>query len=72
MDFNEILNDAKKLADEHPEQAKEALDKAEGIVNERTGGKYTGEVTKGEDALEGQFGPSRRQPEGSVTRCSRG
>jgi hypothetical protein len=62
MNFNEIVNDAKKLADEHPEQAKEALDKAEGIVNERTGNKYTDQVTKGEDAVEGQLGLPADKP----------
>ena len=64
MNFNEIVNDAKKLADEHPEQAKEALDKAEGIVNERTGNKYTDQVTKGEDAVEGQLGLPADNPTG--------
>ena len=64
MNFDEIVNDAKKLADEHPEQAKEALDKAEGIVNERTGNKYTDQVTKGEDAVEGQLGLPADKPMG--------
>lgn len=56
MDFNEIVDDAKKLAGEHPEQAKEALDKAEGILDERTGGKFTDQIKQGEQTVEGQLG----------------
>ncbi len=56
MDFNEILDEAKKLAGEHPDQAKSALDKAEGLLDERTGGKFADQIKKGGDALEGQLG----------------
>ena len=56
MDFNEIVDKAKKLAGEHPEQAKQALEKAEGILDERTGGKFSDQITKGGDAVEGQLG----------------
>ncbi|MGO4598515.1 antitoxin [Terrabacter sp. 2RAF25] len=56
MDFNEIVDQAKNLAGEHPEQAKEALEKAEGILDERTGGKFTDQISKGGDAVEGQLG----------------
>lgn len=56
MDFNEILNEAKKVADEHPDQAKAALEKAEGILDERTGGKFADEIKKGGDAVEGRLG----------------
>ncbi|MBB4689851.1 MULTISPECIES: antitoxin [Actinomycetes] len=56
MDFNEILDEAKKLAGEHPEQAKAALDKAEGILDERTGGKFADQIKKGGDAVGGQLG----------------
>lgn len=56
MDFNEIVDEAKKLADDHPEQAKAALDKAEEILDERTGGKFTDQIHQGGDALEGQLG----------------
>lgn len=56
MDFNEIVDKAKDLAGEHPEQAKEALDKAEGILDEKTGGKYTDQLKQGEETVEGQLG----------------
>lgn len=56
MGFKEILNHAKKLVDEHPDQAKAALEKAEGILDERTGGKFADEIKKGGDSIEGQLG----------------
>lgn len=56
MKFNELLDQAKKLAGKHPDQAKAALDKAEGILDERTGGKFTGQIKEGGDAVEGQLG----------------
>jgi hypothetical protein len=56
MDFNEIVDEAKKLAGEHPEQAKEALEKAEDILDERTGGKFSDQIEQGGDAVEGQLG----------------
>lgn len=55
MDFNEMVNDAKKLASEHPDQAKAALDKGEGLIDERTGGKFADQVKQGGDAVEGQL-----------------
>ncbi|EWT06038.1 MULTISPECIES: antitoxin [Intrasporangiaceae] len=64
MDFNEIVDQAKKLAGEHPEQAKAALEKAEGILDERTGGKFTDQITKGGDAIEGQLGLQPDNPTG--------
>ena len=63
MDFNKIVDEAKKLAGEHPEQAKEALDKAENILDERTGGKFTDQIHQGGDTVEGQLGlPADDQP----------
>ncbi|MEP7368225.1 MAG: antitoxin [Dermatophilaceae bacterium] len=56
MDFNELLDDAKKLAGQHPDQAEAVLDKAEGILDERTGGKFADQIKKGGDAVEGQLG----------------
>ncbi|GAB3448889.1 hypothetical protein GCM10027517_34460 [Phycicoccus ginsengisoli] len=62
MDFNEIVDEAKKLAGEHPEQAKAALDKAEEILDERTGGRFDDQIKKGGDAVEGQLGLSPDSP----------
>ena len=59
MDFNELLNEAEKVAGEHPDQAKTALDKAEGVLDARTGGKFADQITKGGDVVEGQLGLPR-------------
>ena len=56
MDFNEIVDEAKQLASEHPDQAHAALEKAEGLLDERTGGQFTDQIHQGGDALEGQLG----------------
>ena len=56
MDFNKIVDSAKKLVGEHPDQAKAALDKAEGLIDEKTGGKFTDKIKQGEAAVEGQLG----------------
>ena len=56
MDFNEHRDEAKKLAGQHPDHAKTVLDKAEGILDERTGGKFADQIKKGGDAVEGQLG----------------
>jgi hypothetical protein len=58
MDFNEIVDEAKQLASDHPDQAKAVLDQAEGILDERTGGQFADQIHQGGDALEGQLGLS--------------
>ena len=56
MNFDDIVNEAKKIVSTHPEQAKAAMTKAEALLDEKTGGKYTDQIHKGGDALEGQLG----------------
>ena len=56
MDFNDMVDEAKQLASEHPDQAKAVLDQAEGVLDERTGGQFTDQIHQGSDALEGQLG----------------
>jgi hypothetical protein len=56
VDFNEMVDEAKQLAADHPDQAKIVLDKAEGILDERTGGQFTDHIHQGGDALEGKLG----------------
>lgn len=51
-----MLDEAKQLATDHPDQAKTVLDKAEGILDERTGSQFTDQIHQGGDALEGQLG----------------
>jgi hypothetical protein len=64
MDFNEIVDKAKSLAGEHPEQAKEALEKAEDLLDSHTGGQFTDQINAGGDAVEGQLGLPADNPDG--------
>ena len=50
------IDKAKDFIKGHPEQARDALEKAEDLVNERTGGKYSEQVDQGSDALGDQLG----------------
>ncbi|GAA6527349.1 antitoxin [Intrasporangium sp. DVR] len=50
------IDKAKDFIKGHPEQAKDALEKAEDLINERTGGKYAEHVDQGSDALGEQLG----------------
>lgn len=45
------IDKAKDFIKGHPEQAKDALQKAEDLINERTGGKYAEHVDQGSDAI---------------------
>lgn len=56
MDVNDMLNKAKELAGEHSDQAQEYLGKAEDLVNEKTGGQYSDQVSQGADFVKGQLG----------------
>lgn len=51
-----FIEKGKELISEHPDQAKEGLEKLEGILDERTGGKYTDQLKQGEKMVSGQFG----------------
>ncbi|MDV3222508.1 antitoxin, partial [Intrasporangium sp.] len=62
------IDKAKDFIKGHPEQARDALEKAEDLVNERTGGKYAEQVDRGSDALGEQLGlPPEAVSEGTVT-----
>jgi hypothetical protein len=54
--MSEFMDQAKKLASEHSEQADEALDKAAEMAGEKTGGKYDSQIQAGEDKVEGYLG----------------
>ncbi|MCX5607571.1 antitoxin [Streptomyces sp. NBC_00047] len=51
-----ILDKAKELLHGHSKQAKQASDAAEQQINQRTGGKYTGQVDQGQQQVEKQLG----------------
>ena len=52
MDFDKI----KQLASEHPDQLDQGIDKGGDLLDEKTGGKYAGQVDQGQEAIRGRFG----------------
>ena len=63
-----IFDKAKDLAASNPDKANEFIDKAGDMVDEKTGGKYTGQVDQGQDLLRGHLGTEQAEappaPEG--------
>ena len=55
-EFSGFEDDAKKFADEHPQQADQALDKVGDMVNQDTGNKFSGEIDTGEQKAESYLG----------------
>jgi len=53
--LDDAVDKAKDLAGDHPDQVSDGLEKAEGLINEKTGGKFEdqldGGVDKAKDAL---------------------
>ncbi|GAB3581102.1 antitoxin [Calidifontibacter terrae] len=56
MDLNSLISKAKDFARKNPDKVRQGVDKAETIVNEKTGGKFADQIHKGGDAVEGQLG----------------
>jgi MT0933-like antitoxin protein len=52
----DFMDEAKKLASEHSEQADEGLDKAEEFADQKTGGKYDSQLQSGEQQGEKYLG----------------
>ena len=48
--MSDWIQKAKDFVKGHPEQAEQGLDKAEELINERTGGKYADQVDQGSDS----------------------
>ena len=62
--MSEFMDEAKKLASEHSEQADEGLDKAAEMAGEKTGGKYDSQIQAGEDKVEGYLGVQDQDNQG--------
>ena len=56
FDSQDALNKAKDYARDNPEHARSAIDKVEDIIDQRTGGKYSSQVDKAGDWIEGKLG----------------
>lgn len=52
----DFINKAKQFISGHPDQARNALDKVEEMVDKQTGGKYSDQIHKGGDMVEGRLG----------------
>lgn len=50
-----FLDDAKKLASEHADAVSSAIDKAEQLASEKTGGKYDEQIKKATDAVQSKL-----------------
>jgi hypothetical protein len=54
--FNELTQKAKDFARQHPDKADQGLDKLADLVDQRTGGKYSGQIDKGAEMLKQRLG----------------
>ncbi|MDN5724959.1 MAG: antitoxin [Propionibacteriales bacterium] len=54
--FNTIVNKLKGIAQKNPDKVRDALEKVEGAVNSRTGGKYSDKLNRASDAAKGGLG----------------
>jgi hypothetical protein len=50
------MDEAKKLAGDHPDQVDKGLDEVEQQADKRTGGKYGDQLQEGEEKVEGYLG----------------
>lgn len=51
-----FLDDAKKFIDEHDEQVDQAIEQAGDLVDDKTGGKFAGQVDRAQDLAEQKTG----------------
>ncbi|MFJ8308391.1 MULTISPECIES: antitoxin [unclassified Streptomyces] len=56
-----VMDKLKGLLKGHEEQAGQGIDKAGDFVDEKTQGKYSGQVDAAQDKLKEQLGPERGQ-----------
>jgi len=54
--MSEFMDEAKKLASEHSDVADQAFDQAAQMADEKTGGKFDGQIQAGEQQAESYVG----------------
>lgn len=63
-----FLDKIKGAVQSHPDQAKQGLQKAEGLADKETGNKYSSQLSEGEKKAEGfidqQQAPGQQPPQG--------
>ena len=60
--FNDLAQKAKDFARQHPDKTEQAVEKLGDFADKQTGGKYSGQIDKGEEMLErrlGEQGPAQ-------------
>ncbi|MFE8940852.1 antitoxin [Streptomyces sp. NPDC007872] len=60
--LGDMADKVKKMAKGHPDQADQGVDRAERLVDERTGNKYDAQTDKAADAVRRSYGDDRREP----------
>ena len=58
--MSEFMDEAKKLADEHPDIANKGLDEATQAVENKTGGKFDSQIQGAEQQAEGYMGTDQQ------------
>ncbi|GAB2999267.1 antitoxin [Streptomyces pseudoechinosporeus] len=56
-----MMDKIKSMLKSHPEQTSKGVDKGGDFVDEKTQGKYSGQVDTAQDKLKDQFGGEQRQ-----------
>lgn len=54
--FRDLANKAGQIAREHPQETEQVLNKAEHIIDEKTGGKHSEQLDKGAEQLKRRLG----------------
>jgi hypothetical protein len=62
MGIGDIVNKAKDLAADHPDQVDSGIDKAGDAVDGRTGGQHASQVDKAQEAVKDRLGGADQQP----------
>jgi antitoxin protein of toxin-antitoxin system len=63
--FNELTQKARDFARQHPDKVEQGLDKLGELTDQKTGGKYSGQIDKGEELIKerlGEQGPTEHGP----------
>ncbi len=61
-----LFDKVKDFLKGHPEQAGQGLDRAEQLIDERTGGKYSEQVARGGDMVRQQLGVDDGRPDATL------
>lgn len=65
-DFGELLNKAKKMASEHPDQVAKGVEKLEELVDKQTGGEHSSQIESAGHAVENYLGAHESGQQGQA------